>query len=119
VKIREESKQYLNLGGCQSNTFDAQIADITIAMMQHIMISYFKRIHYGQNFGGLFAGLKLEVSEMDLVSRLIDIFWELIEIMCDIQGIDFIEFQQYAMKDEKVMTQFKKLIPERVLDKAA
>jgi len=42
----KESKQYLGLSDCSSNTFDAQIADITISMMQHLMLSYFKRINY-------------------------------------------------------------------------
>ncbi len=115
----KESKQYLNLGACQSKTFDAQIADITLVMMQHIMISYFKRIHYEQSFGGLFAIIKLEVSEMDLITRLIDLFWELVNEMCDVSGIDFIEFQQNAMKDENVLAKFAKLIPERIIDKKA
>jgi hypothetical protein len=37
----KESKQYLNLGSCQSTNFDAQVADITICMMQHIIFKLF------------------------------------------------------------------------------
>lgn len=44
---------------------------------------------------------------------------EMIEFLCDINGIDFIEFQQNMMQDEKVMQKFYKLIPEKVIDKAA
>jgi len=36
----KECKQYLNLGKCKSSCFDAQIADTTIIMLQHIMLSY-------------------------------------------------------------------------------
>ena len=115
----KESKQYLNLGNCQSNTFDAQIADITISMMQHIMLNYFKRIHYQQSIGALFIGLRKEITEMDLVSRLIAIFWELIELLSDSNGIDFIEFQCSIMRNEEIMVKFIKLIPEKISNKAA
>jgi len=38
----KESKQYLNLGKCQSNDFDAQIADTTISLTQYIILSLYK-----------------------------------------------------------------------------
>jgi hypothetical protein len=115
----KESKQYLNLGGCQSNTFDAQIADITLTMMQHIMLSYFKRLHYQQNIGGLFKDLQKELVELDLVTRLIDIFWELVELFSEINKMDLIEIQDSLLRDEKFMIKFNQIIPERVLYKAA
>ena len=62
----KESKQYLHLSDCQSNTFDAQIADMTISMMQSIMLSYFKRVNYQQKFGGLFEAISYELEELDL-----------------------------------------------------
>ena len=34
-----ESKQLLNLGGCQSNNFDAQIAETTISMIAHLLLT--------------------------------------------------------------------------------
>jgi len=115
----KESKQYLGLSDCSSNTFDAQIADITISMMQHIMLSYFKRINYQQSIGGLFESISAEIVELDLVTRLFSLLLEMIEFLCDINGIDFIEFQQNMMQDEKVMQKFYKLIPEKVINNAA
>jgi hypothetical protein len=114
----KESKQYLHIGACQSNTFDAQIASITITMMQHIMLSYFKRKNYQQSIGGLFENLKRELIEIDIVTRLIDLFWELVELLCTAAGIDFIEFQKDAIKNDEIMSKFKQLIPEKVLEKA-
>lgn len=115
----KESKQYLHLSDCQSNTFDAQIADMTISMMQHIMLSYFKRVNYQQKLGGLFEAISHELVELDLVSRLIELLWEFADLVCSIYGIDFIEFQQDLMRNEETMMKFQKLLPEKLLSKAA
>ena len=115
----KESKQYLNLGGCQSMNFDAQIAHITLSMLQHIMLSYCKIINYQLSLGGLFEKMKLEMIELNLVNRLLDIFWELISKMCESAGIDFILFQEDAMRDDEILSKFIKLVPEKVFDKAA
>jgi len=115
----KECKQYLNLGKCKSSCFDAQIADTTVAMLQHIMLSYYKRITCQQSFSGLFEGISKEMVELDLVSRIIDLIWELIEVICSIAGIEFIEFQEQLIKNEKATAIFIKMLPERVLDKSA
>jgi len=38
-KAFKEAKQLLGLGKCQSNDFDAQIADTTITMIQHLLLT--------------------------------------------------------------------------------
>jgi len=115
----KECKQYLNLGKCKSSCFDAQIADTTVTMLQHIMLTYYKRITCQQSFGGLFEGISKEMIELDLVSRMIDLIWELIEVICSIAGIDFIEFQEQLIKNDKATDIFIRMLPERVLDKSA
>jgi len=55
--------------------------------------------------------------ELDLVSRMIGLIWELIEVICSIAGIDFIELQEQLIKDDKTTAIFLKMIPDRVLDK--
>lgn len=115
----KECKQYLNLGKCKSSCFDAQVADTTISMIQHIMLTYCKRINCQQSFGGLFKELSKEMVELDLVTRIIKIVWALIEIICEMSGIDFIDLQDGIMKNDKSTALFMKMIPERVLDKSA
>lgn len=115
----KESKQYLNLSNCHSNTYDAQIADITISMMQYIMLTYFKRVNYQQSIGGLFKSISAETVELNLVKRLLSLFVEMVELLCNLNGIDFIEFQQNIMKDEKIMEKFNKLLPQKVINNAA
>jgi len=113
----KESKQYLNLGKCKSSWFDAQIADTTVTMMQHIMLSYYKRINCQQSFAGLFEAISKEMVELDLVSRMIGIIWELIEVVCSIAGTDFIVLQEQLIRDDSVAAIFFKMLPERVPNK--
>lgn len=115
----KEAKQYLNLGGCQSNCFDAQIADISLSMMQHIMLIYFKRLNYQQSIGQLFKDISDEMVMLNLVSRLLEIFMELLKILCELAGIDFIELQRDAMGNDEFLSKFITLYPEKVLEKAA
>lgn len=115
----KDSKQYLNLSNCQSNTFDAQIADITISMMQYIMLSYFKRLNYQQTIGGLFENLAKELEELDLISRLLKLFWALIETVCEICGIDFFELHQNIIKNNEIMKIITKLLPQQEFRKVA
>jgi len=115
----KKCKQYLNLGKCKSSCFDAQIADTTVTMLQHIMLSYYKRITSQQSFSGLFESIRKEMVELDLVSGMIEITGELVEVICSIGGIDFIELPEQLIKDDRVTPIFIKMLPQRTLDKVA
>ena len=43
--FHKEAKQYLNLGKCQSQDFDAQIAATTISLIQYNVLSLVRRIN--------------------------------------------------------------------------
>ena len=88
-------------------------------MLQHIMLSYYKRINCQQTFGGLFAAISKEMVELDLVSRMIGLIGELIEVICLIAGFDFLELQEQLFENDQTMAIFSRMIPERVLNKAA
>lgn len=66
-----ECKQYLRLGKCQSNDFDAQIADATLAFMAYTMLSLKKRLCEYETFGELFRSLKKECMAMTLWQRVL------------------------------------------------
>lgn len=114
----KEAKQYLNLCGCQSNCFDAQIADITLSMIRYIMLIYFKRVNYQQSISGLFKEISDELIMLDLVSRLLEILHELIEILCELAEIDFLKLQRDVMTNDKFQSKFITLIPKKVLEKS-
>jgi hypothetical protein len=46
------------VGRCQSNSFDAQIADATIAMGQDILLTMRYRVDHDESMGGLFSNVK-------------------------------------------------------------
>ena len=115
----KESKQYLKIGDCKSSTFDAHIADITVSMIQYIMLSYFKRLNYMQSIGNIFKDVSKEMIEMDLVSRLLEIFWGLIELLCEMASFDFMLFQEEALSNEIIFTKMLRLLPESRLNKVA
>ena len=48
----KECKQHLNLGKCQSNDFDVQIAETTLSFMLFTMLSFHKRISSYETLGG-------------------------------------------------------------------
>jgi len=105
----KECKQHLNLGKCKSSCFDAQIADTTVTMLQHIMLSYYKRISCQQSFSGLFEAISKEMVELDLVSRMIGLMWKLIEMISSIAGFDFIELQEQLIKNDPEYSGWKYL----------
>ncbi len=115
----KECKQYLNLGQCKSSNFDAQIADTTISLIQHIMLSYCKRINYQTSLGELFKDVCEERMEHNLLSKLLELFWELVEIFSASAGFDFITIQQDMMQNQEMLTHLAKLIPDKVVNNAA
>ena len=78
-----------------------------------------QRVNHQQSFGELFAEISSELIEIDLLTGLLEILKELIELLCQVAGIDFIDFQRDAMKDEKILAKFIDLFPDKQLDTAA
>ncbi|MEJ7681472.1 MAG: transposase [Segetibacter sp.] len=70
----KESKQYLNLGGCQSKSFEAQIADTTITLIQYILLTLRKRFDDYETRGEIFRAAGEEMLEQRLHIRL----WKLL-----------------------------------------
>jgi len=77
----KEAKQLFGLGSCQSNDFDAQIADITITMIQHIILTLRYRFDKYESKGGLFKEVKGEIIEERLNQRLWGLFIALLKII--------------------------------------
>jgi hypothetical protein len=106
----KESKQYLNLGGANSSDFDGQIAAATLAMIQHIMLTFFKRMNYQQSFGELFKEISHEIIESSLAEKLWDIFLQVLNELGQILKLDVMEIYEDIMRSEKAMTIMKQLI---------
>lgn len=95
----KECKQNLLLGKCQSNDFDAQIADTTLCMIRYILLSYCERIRYGTTIGGLFRELRQAAIEDNLLADMSSYFFELLKIFADMASIDFIGFYEELLRN--------------------
>ena len=117
----KEAKQLLGLGKCQSNDFDAQIADTTITMIQHILLSLKYRFEHYETKGALFNQVKEGIIQSRPDERLWGLFIELIrliEVLFD--GIDEMELWERILNDEKVYEMISQLLPnEPEMQKAA
>lgn len=73
-----ESKQLFNLGKSYSSDFDGQIADITISMMQYIVMSLHKRVNYYESMYGLFQEQSELNKEMVVAEKIWNLFLSLL-----------------------------------------
>jgi hypothetical protein len=73
----KESKQYLLLGKCQSQDFDAQIADVTLSMIRYIMLNLNKRFSAYETLGEAFTNTRIFTLELTIGQRLWLLFLEI------------------------------------------
>ena len=102
-----ECKQYLQLGSCQSQDFDAQIASITVTLILYTFLAYLKRMGSYETLGELFRMTQQDVSEKNLAERLWALFEEvlafLIQVISAHGPMDITQFtqsQEYAFVKE-------------------
>ena len=117
----KESKQLLRMGSCQSNDFDAQIADTTITMLQHLLLTL--RYRYGtyESTGALFEQVKETTAMLKLNERLWGLFVEILQILeCLFEVEDEMTILQRIINNDHALTQIKKLFELGVdMDNAA
>ena len=77
----KEAKQLLGLSKCQSNDFNAQIADTTITLVQHILLTLKYRIENYESKIGMFAEIREETTRQRLNQRLWGLFVEIMQIV--------------------------------------
>jgi predicted nucleic acid-binding Zn finger protein len=118
----KESKQLLGLGKCQSNSFDAQIADATITMVQHILLTMKYRIENYESMPGLFSGLIEDTTKHRLDQRLWGLFIELLQIITVIvDDLDEQELLEKIFQSEKIYQMINRILrddPKRLNDAA-
>ena len=73
----KEAKQYLHLGKCQSEDFDAQIAGISIVISVYLMLTLRKRFQAYEGLGKIFIDVQHEIIEFTLWERIWGLFLEL------------------------------------------
>lgn len=84
----KESKQYLGLGKCQSQDFDAHIATTTICMIQYNILSVAKRFTDYESLGELFRKTNAETIELTVAEKIWQLINELLNDIAEILEID-------------------------------
>jgi len=116
----KESKQLLGLGKCQSNDFDAQIADITITMIQHILLTLKYRFETYESKGALFDQVKENIIQNRLDQRIWGLFIELINLLKILfEEMDEMEVMEKILHDERAYQLISQLILHEELEKQA
>ena len=117
----KEAKQLLGLGKCQSQDFDAQIADTTITMIQHILLTLKYRFEHYETKGALFRHVREGIFQSRLDERLWGLFIELMRLIEVLfEGIDEMELWGKILRDERAYEMIERLLPkEPELQKAA
>lgn len=111
----KEAKQLLGLGKCQSNDFDAQIADTTISMMQYIMWTLRYRFDTYESKGALFDHIKETTVQLRLDQRLWGLFIELVNLIEQLfDGLDERELFVKMLNDENAYDKISHLFEKRL-----
>ena len=77
----KEAKQLLGLGKSQSNDFDAQVADTTLVMIQHLIVTMRYRFENYESKGAIFEQDREKVVSLTLAERLWGLFLELVKVI--------------------------------------
>jgi hypothetical protein len=84
----KESKQYLGLGKCESQDFDAQIAHTTLCMLQYNILSTVKRFDKYETLGQLFKQAQAETLEITINERIWLIIMEIVAKLAVLFEVD-------------------------------
>jgi len=109
----KEAKQLLGLGRCQSNDFDARIADTTITMIQYILLTLKFRFEHYETKGALFSHIRDGIIETRLNERLWGLFVELIRVMVVLfDDMDEMDLLKRILEDERAYEMISRLLPQ-------
>lgn len=116
----KELKQYLNIEKCQSLDFDAQIADTTLRLIQHLILTFKKRFESYETIGGVFRSVKGQLQEMVLAERLWLLFLEIVKELGKVLDMDVTELiEKMIWHKETENFIYKVLSPYETLNKAS
>jgi hypothetical protein len=97
----KECKQYLRLGACQNTDFDGQIADATMALITHTILTLQRRFEAYETMGELFRESQQHLLELTLWERILKVFINMLQQLSEVLSIDIDETIEKIMRSEK------------------
>jgi hypothetical protein len=114
----KESKQYFGLGKSKSQDFDAQIADISLAMIGYNVFSFAKRFDAYESMGQLFEKVCDDAIELTISLRMWKFILELLQIIAEFIDGDFNELIVRLMKNKPEENKIFRLIEMKLVNAA-
>jgi len=93
------------LGASQNTDFDGQIADATIVLATHTILSLQKRFSCYETMGELFRKTQQHLLELTLWERLVKVFFKMLVLMATILSIDVQEMMEKLMQSDQTSKQ--------------
>lgn len=84
----KEAKQLLGLGKSQSTNFDVQVAQMTITMIQYLLLSLRYRMEAYETINGLFKDIKQDYIEHKLNDRIMIVILQVLAVL-EILNVEF------------------------------
>jgi len=106
----KECKQYLRLGGSQNTDFDGQVADVTITLATHTILSLQKRFSSYETMGELFRETQQHLLELTLWERLVKVFLKIVIQLAMILNVDVEEILEKLMQSDQTSKQLLSIL---------
>lgn len=106
----KECKQYLSLGKCQNTDFDGQIADATIVLITHTILSLQKRFGVYETMGELFRETQQQFLELTLWEKILKVFIKMVRNLAGVLNIDADEILEQILQNNQNAQQIEMLI---------
>jgi predicted nucleic acid-binding Zn finger protein len=114
--FNRESKQLLNLGGCQSSNFDGQVAETTISMIAYLLLTLRFRYDNYESKGALYRSMNADVLRETLDRRLWGLFVELICTVSEVLELDANDLIEIMLTNPKAEAMITALCSSMVKD---
>jgi hypothetical protein len=101
----KECKQYLRLGSCQNTDFDGQIADTTLVLITHTILTLKRRFEAYETMGELFRESQQHLLELTLWERILKVFIKMLKQLLEILSIDIEETIERIMQNDQASKQ--------------
>lgn len=90
----KECRQYLGLGSFQGTDFDGQIADCTLCLMTHLVLTLGKRFSEYETMGEIFREKREQLLDLTQWKRTLAVIERLLVVLAEKIGIDIMDNMQ-------------------------
>lgn len=106
----KECRQYLGLGSYQGTDFDAQIADCTLCLMTHMILTLGKRFGEYETLGELFQEERASLLMLTLWKRVLSILERLMNVLSEYLVVDVNETMAKITSEDTEMDRLLDLL---------